>query len=286
MKRQLAIALLIIAIFLPCLPSFAGVPQATVEGNVNIVLAILRDPKLKGEGAKEVKKAKLRVIYDVMFDDVELSRRTLARNWNKLNNAERREFVLLFRQVLEKAYVDKILAYTNEKIVFDREIMRAENLAEVQTRIITASKEIPITYRVILKNNVWKVYDVVVENVSLVQNYRTQFADILSKNTTAQLLEILKKKLKERNVPRPRPATTPAGKCRERNICSWSRRCALCSSGVALMARPRLPRRLPSPGRPTSLPFLRCRRTPRPEHHANHWEPPALLIFILQHRQR
>ncbi len=196
MKRQLAIALLIIAIFLPCLPSFAGVPQATVEGNVNIVLAILRDPKLKGEGAKEVKKAKLRVIYDVMFDDVELSRRTLARNWNKLNNAERREFVLLFRQVLEKAYVDKILAYTNEKIVFDREIMRAENLAEVQTRIITASKEIPITYRVILKNNVWKVYDVVVENVSLVQNYRTQFADILSKNTTAQLLEILKKKVK------------------------------------------------------------------------------------------
>ena len=196
MKRKLVIALLMIAIFLPCLPSFAGAPQATVERNVNSVLAILRDPKLKGEGAKEVKKAKLRVIYDVMFDDVELSRRTLARNWNKLNNAERREFVLLFRQVLEKAYVDKILAYTNEKIVFDREIMRAENLAEVQTRIITASKEIPITYRVILKNNVWKVYDVVVENVSLVQNYRTQFADILSKNTTAQLLEILKKKVK------------------------------------------------------------------------------------------
>ncbi len=196
MKRKLVIALLMIAIFLPCLPSFAGAPQATVERNVNSVLAILRDPKLKGEGAKEVKKAKLRVIYDVMFDDVELSRRTLARNWNKLNNAERREFVLLFRQVLEKAYVDKILAYTNEKIVFDREIMRAENLAEVQTRIITASKEIPITYRVILKNNGWKVYDVVVENVSLVQNYRTQFADILSKNTTAQLLEILKKKVK------------------------------------------------------------------------------------------
>jgi len=196
MKSKLAIALLIIAIFLPCLPSFAGAPQATVEANVNSVLAILRDPKLKGEGAKETKKAKLRVVYDVMFDDVELSRRTLARNWNKLNNAERREFVLLFRQVLEKAYVDKILSYTNEKIVFDREIMRAENLAEVQTRIITSAKEIPIGYRVIRKNNTWKVYDVVVENVSLVQNYRTQFADILAKNTTAQLLETLRKKVK------------------------------------------------------------------------------------------
>jgi len=196
MKIKIAITLIILAMLLPCLPSFAGAPQATVEGNVNTVLSILRDPKLKGEGAKEVKKAKLRVIYDVMFDDVELSRRTLARNWNKLNNAERREFVLLFRQVLEKAYVDKILSYTNEKIVFDREIMRAENLAEVQTRIITSAKEIPIGYRVIRKNNTWKVYDVVVENVSLVQNYRTQFNEILVKNSPEQLLEILRKKVK------------------------------------------------------------------------------------------
>ncbi len=196
MKIKIALTLIILAVLLPCLPSFAGAPQATVEGNVNTVLSILRDPKLKGEGAKEVKKAKLRVIYDVMFDDVELSRRTLARNWNKLDNAERREFVFLFRQVLEKAYVDKILAYTNERIVLDREIIHADNLAEVQTRIITSSKEIPITYRVIQKNNTWKVYDVVIENVSLVQNYRTQFADILSKNTTTQLLEILRKKVK------------------------------------------------------------------------------------------
>ncbi len=74
--------------------------------------------------------------------------------------------------------------------------MVSESLAEIPTKIVTSSKEIPITYRVILKNGTWKVYDVVIENVSLVLNYRTQFNDILAKNTPDQLLEILRKKVK------------------------------------------------------------------------------------------
>jgi phospholipid transport system substrate-binding protein len=131
-----------------------------------------------------------------MFDEVELSRRSLGNNWNKLNNDQRQEFVKLFEQVLEKAYADKILAYTDEKIEFTKESMISSNLAEVRTKVITASREIPITYRVILKNGAWKVYDVVIENVSLVQNYRTQFNDILAKNSPEQLLEILRKKVK------------------------------------------------------------------------------------------
>jgi len=132
-----------------------------------------------------------------MFDDVELSRRTMARNWNNLNVTQRQEFVQLFRQVLEKVYADKIISYNNEKIVFDRETLLSGNQAEVQTRIITSSKEIPVSYRVILKDGAWKVYDVVVEGVSLIQNYRSQFNDILVKNTNEQLLEILRKKVKE-----------------------------------------------------------------------------------------
>ena len=159
---------------------------------------MLRDPALKADlaMAKEIKKEKLRLIYERMFDDVELSKRTLAKNWNSLNAAQRQEFVILFRQVLEKAYIDKILDYTNEKIVFERENMVSESLAEIPTKIVTSSKEIPITYRVILKNGTWKVYDVVIENVSLVLNYRTQFNDILAKNTPDQLFEILRKKVK------------------------------------------------------------------------------------------
>ncbi len=191
MKRYcIGIGVLIFLLSTP--PSYADTPLATVQANVNKVLDVLRQKNLK----EEVKKEKLRAIYEQMFDEVELSRRTLGVNWGKLNPAQQQEFVQLYRQVLEKAYIDKILAYTNEKIVFPKETMLSQNQAEVQTKVITtSSKEVPIFYRVILKDGTWKVYDVVVENVSLVQNYRSQFSSILAKNTPEQMIEILRKKV-------------------------------------------------------------------------------------------
>jgi len=196
MVRFIAGIVLLISLLVPWLVQ-AGVPLDTVRTHVNSVMDLLRDPKLKPESAKELKKEKLRAIYGRMFDEVELSRRTLARNWNGLNDSQRQEFIQLFRQVLEKAYIDKILAYSNEKIIFERESILSESQAEIQTRIVTSSKEIPIHYRVILRGGAWRVYDVLVENVSLVRNYRTQFNDILSKNSPEKLLEILRKKVKE-----------------------------------------------------------------------------------------
>ncbi len=195
MKRHF-IGLSFLMFFLFTFPVYAGAPLDTVQTNVNKVLDVLRDPKLKAESAKGTKKEKLETIYEQMFDEVELSRRTLAANWKKLNPAQQKEFIQLYRQVLEKAYIDKILSYTNEKIVFSKENMLSNDQAEVQTKVITSSKEIPIFYRVILKDGTWKVYDVVVENVSLVQNYRSQFNSILANNTPEQLLEILRKKVK------------------------------------------------------------------------------------------
>ena len=195
MKRHF-IGLSILMFFLSTLPVYAGAPLDTVQANVNKVLDVLRDPNLKGESAKGTKKEKLEVIYEQMFDGVELSMRTMGGNWKKLNPAQQKEFTQLYRQILEKAYIDKILSYTDEKIVFPKESMLSNNQAEVQTKVITSSKEIPIFYRVILKGGSWKVYDVVVENVSLVQNYRSQFNSILEKNTPDQLLEILRKKVK------------------------------------------------------------------------------------------
>lgn len=196
MKRRLT-GLVILMFLLLVLPVYAGVPLDTVQTSVNKVLDVLRDPKLKSESAKGIKKEKLRIIYKDMFDELEFSRRTLARSWSKLNPAQQKEFIALFEQILEKSYIDKIFSYTNEKIEFYKESMLSEGQAEIQTKVITSSKEIPIFYRMIKKDNVWKVYDVVVENVSLVQNYRTQFNDILNKNTPEQLLEILRKKVKD-----------------------------------------------------------------------------------------
>jgi len=196
MKRIIMNVIIGLLMLLP-LSASAGVPLDTVQVNVNKVLEVLRDPAMKPASAKAVKKEKLRLIYERMFDEVELSRRALARNWNRLDAAQRQEFVQLFRQVLEKAYIDKILSYTNEKVVFDRERMLSANQAEVPTRIGTSSKTITITYRVSQKGGVWKVYDVVVESVSLVQNYRTQFNEILGNQKPEQLLQTLRKKVKE-----------------------------------------------------------------------------------------
>jgi phospholipid transport system substrate-binding protein len=195
--RKYALALSLLMIFMLSGAVLAGEPTAAVEASVNQVLDVLKDPKLKGEEAKSVKTEKLRVIYKGMFDEMEFSRRTLTRNWKNFTPAERREFVDLFEQVLEKSYLDKILDYSDEKIVFYKESMIAKDKAEVQSKIVTSSKEIPIDYRLILKDGKWKVYDVVVENVSLVQNYRTQFNEILADGTPEQLLKILRKKVKE-----------------------------------------------------------------------------------------
>jgi len=191
MKRQFA-GLSMLLLFLLVLPVYAGAPLDTVQADVNKVLDVLRDKTLNNE----MKKEKLRVLYGQMFDEGELSRRSLGLNWRKLNPAQQQEFIHLYREVLEKAYIDKILAYTNEKIVFTKETMLSTDQAEVQTKIITSSKEIPIFYRVILKDGAWKVYDVFVENVSLAMNYRSQFNSLLAKNTPEQLLEILRKKVK------------------------------------------------------------------------------------------
>jgi phospholipid transport system substrate-binding protein len=194
--KKLFLVLSILIIFVLSVPVYAGVPTTTAETAVKKVLDVLRDPKLKSPASKEIKKEKLWAIYKDMFDEIEFSKRTLVRNWNKFDAAQRKEFVNLFEQILEKSYADKILDYTNEKVEFYKENKIADNQVEVQSKIITSSKEIPIFYRMILKDGKWKVYDVVVENVSLVQNYRTQFNDILAKDTPEKLLEILRKKVK------------------------------------------------------------------------------------------
>ena len=193
--RKYSIALILLTIVLICQPVLAGAPTVAVDNTVNRVLQVLRDPKMKGPSAKQAKTERLRVIYKDMFDEMEFSRRTLTRNWKKFTPAQQKEFVDLFEQVLEKAYLDKILDYSNEKVVFYKETMASDRQAEVESKVVTSSKEIPIFYRMILKDGKWKVYDVVVENVSLVQNYRTQFNDILADGTPEKLLETLRKKV-------------------------------------------------------------------------------------------
>lgn len=184
----------VLVLVLSAAPVQAATPLETVRAEVNKVLEVLRNKSLK----EEVKREKLRVIYNEMFDQEELSKWCLGRNWNKLSEAQRKEFLPLFQQVLEKTYGDRILAYSDEKIVFDKEVPITGNRVEVQTRAVTKSKEIPMHYRVFKnKSGEWKCYDIVVENVSLVMNYRSQFNEILAKNSPDELINILRKKVKD-----------------------------------------------------------------------------------------
>ncbi len=193
MKRLLVGFILLVLLIIP-LHVRAGVPFDTVKGHVNEVLRVLRDPALQGEANEEAKQEQIEGIADEMFDYVALSRLTLSRNWKKFNSDQKKEFVQLYRSILEKAYMDRILSYTDEKVTFGKETMLSEKKAEVQTHIITKSVEIPIFYRVYLKDGKWKVYDVIIEGISLVKNYRTQFRDILANNPPEEVLKILRKK--------------------------------------------------------------------------------------------
>jgi phospholipid transport system substrate-binding protein len=197
MMRRTLPGLLILMLLLSPIQVKAGLPLDTIKEHVNSVLDVLRNPALQGEANKEAKEQKIESIANQMFDYVALSRLTLGRSWRDFNKEQQKEFVSLYRTILKKAYMDKILTYTDEKVVFDKEIMLSENKAEVQTRIITKSADIPISYRVYLKDGQWRVYDVIVEGISLVQNYRTQFREILANNPPEEVLKILRQKTGE-----------------------------------------------------------------------------------------
>jgi phospholipid transport system substrate-binding protein len=194
MRRKTVVLALIVFLIVP-LYVHAGPPLEAVKAQINKILDVLRDPSLKGEAGKKVKREKIRGVSENMFDYAELSRRTLGQNWNKLNAGQQKEFMGLYKKLLEDAYADKIITYTDEKVVFSKDSSLTEKTAEVQTTIMTKKADIPINYRVILKGSEWKVYDVVIEGVSLVSNYRNQFSEILSSKPPDGLIDTLRKKV-------------------------------------------------------------------------------------------
>ncbi|KKL74794.1 hypothetical protein LCGC14_2061340 [marine sediment metagenome] len=173
----------------------AAAPMDAVQKQINMVLDVLRNPELKAESAKERRKERVWSIIERGFDFDELSKRILSRNWKKLNPDQQKEFSLLIGRLLGNIYMERLMKFTNEKVVFTKESMLSEKRAEVQSKIISQSKEIPLHYKMILKNGEWKVYDLNIEGVSLVRNYRSQFKKILKKNSPDKMLQILRKKV-------------------------------------------------------------------------------------------
>ncbi len=198
MKKPLAVFALSLAILnlLPII-GFAASPVETIQPQVNRALEVLRDPALKAESARGVKEKKIWAIIDSVFDYNELSKRTLAQHWKEFAPGQQEEFTRLFGKVLGGVYMDRIIAYKDEKVIFGKVTNLSDRTAEVQSEVLRSSKSIPILYRMILVNGEWRVYDVVIEGVSLVQNYRSQFKEILTNKTPEDLLKMLREKTRK-----------------------------------------------------------------------------------------
>jgi phospholipid transport system substrate-binding protein len=177
------------------LQSYAATPKETVETGVNKLLKTLGDPVFKAKPEDD----RISIIgteIENVFDFKELSRRTLGRDWKKMNLEQQKEFVQLFKELLQGVYADRLLAYSDQKIIFDKETMLKKGRAEVQSYLQTSDgNKIPLFYRLTDKSGSWKVYDVIIEGVSMVKNYRTQFRQILAKDSPDKLLEILRDKV-------------------------------------------------------------------------------------------
>jgi len=193
---------LVVVLLLSFSPSvLAAEPTDVLKAPMDEALALLRDPQYKVDdpGKKAVQREKFWSLVAPVFDFDELSKRTLARNWADFNDAQQAEFAQVFSELLGNIYVDRIQGgYSDETIEFGDQILHdSRPLAVVKTFIVSARNRIPVDYSLIQKGDTWRVYDVKVEGVSLVKNYRSQFKEILSKESPDELIERLKQKVAE-----------------------------------------------------------------------------------------
>jgi phospholipid transport system substrate-binding protein len=175
----------------------AGPPTDVVKGTVDEVIRILSDPALKAPSQKDRRRQLVKQAVDRHFDYEEMAKRSLGHPWRSLSRAQQNEFVRLFGELLEASYSDKIERYTNEKVNFTGE-NQDEGYAEVRSVILRKNDRIPMDYRLIETSSGWMVYDVVIEGVSLVSNYRSQFRRIIQESSYAELVRRLRVKVQEK----------------------------------------------------------------------------------------
>jgi phospholipid transport system substrate-binding protein len=197
MLTRSAAAFLILAVtFTLVLPHsvFGGVPTDQVRRTVDRVLAIVQDPNLKAKGKLVERRELLRSVISARFDFTEMGRRSLGAEWRRITPSQQQQFVELFTDLLRDAYVADIESYKGEKVNYLRETQE-ERFAVVQTIIESPEgREYSIEYRLHLVDKEWKVYDVVIENVSIVNNYRSQFARVINKSSFEGLIRAMKEK--------------------------------------------------------------------------------------------
>ena len=167
-------------------PQSTESPTAVVRATLTAVFHILEDPNLKDPAKLMPRRRKLEEVIAERFDYAEMSKRALAANWTRLTTEQRKEFVDLFKSFLSDRYAGKIEGYSGEKVQYLSERLEGQ-YAEVRTKLVSSKVEIPMDYRLINKDGRWYAYDIIVDGVSLVKNYRSQFDKIIRSGSYEEL---------------------------------------------------------------------------------------------------
>ncbi|HME59974.1 MAG TPA: ABC transporter substrate-binding protein [Candidatus Binatia bacterium] len=195
------LGLLLTLLFLSA-SAHAGVPTEQIKGTVDKAVLVLKDPRLKPAAKTKERREQLRQILFARFDFTEMAKRALGSNWRRRTPQEQDEFVRLFTEILERAYADIIESYTDEKIVYLNERVEG-GFADVGSKILTSrGEEYSVNYKAHLVSNEWKVYDVIAENISLVNNFRSQFNRVIANSSYEELLRRLRDKAEFAGVPK------------------------------------------------------------------------------------
>jgi phospholipid transport system substrate-binding protein len=193
-QHGLCFLLLLFFVFISA-PAVAAGPQAEVQQRIDQILELVRSDNYNQ--AEPMQRTEMLLdATEELFDRQEVAQRVLAVHWKRFSPQQRQEFVQLFTDFLKHNYAQKIGAYTfdNERVVFTDELL-SDSRAIVKTLIVTSDKRIPVDYALLEKNGRWQVYDARIEGVSLVQNYRSQFNNILIKNNPDVLLDMLRERI-------------------------------------------------------------------------------------------
>jgi phospholipid transport system substrate-binding protein len=195
-SNQIALTgtLLFFAAALGPAPASAGAPTEQIKATVEQAVLVLKDPELRPPSKTKERRDQLRQILFARFDFSEMAKRALGANWRRRTPEEQQEFIRLFTELLERAYAETIETYTDEKIVYVNE-RHDGSYADVQSKILTTKgEEFSINYKTHLIGGEWRVYDVVVENISMVNNYRSQFNRVIANSSYQELVRRLRDK--------------------------------------------------------------------------------------------
>ena len=175
-------------------PAWAVTPTEQLKGSIDKIIPILEDPTLKGDAKLQERRAAIRRVASDVFDFTESARRALGPHWERRTAEERQEFARLLGDLLERAFASRLEQYAGEQIQYTGEAVDG-NFATVKTTIITKSgAELPVDYQVLRRGDRWFVYDVWIEGVSLMNNYRAQFNKIIQTSSYEDLVRKLKAK--------------------------------------------------------------------------------------------